>query len=396
MEILLRVALLSILDNSVPGGGIRASFRQFAGRTILERQIDLALAAGCETVACLVDGISREVTEAQRHAEQAGIKFVAMQQTRSLSGLVTAADEILVMAAGNLPAAEPVVRSVSRPVILAFPAEDAVPRGHERIDQQFAWSGVMLLPGSIVERLAELPPDSDTVSALLRLGLQAGVKVLPLEKRLLIEGKWHWMPTVDELGEREDQWIRDHAEVAEFNAPGLAVAERVGARLARDALGTRAARVPAIGAAICGLGALGCALVGLHLPAMLLGTLMAVLSAAGETVERIAGAGQAVGRRSRTAAALDWLTDPVFIILIALASPEDTQWLRLFVPIILFALMRLGNRMRSDRWKATYRDRIAVGGLLVPCVAFGLVQPATAVLALIVLVTLFLAPHRGE
>lgn len=392
----MRVALLSTLDDTAASGQLRAAYRNFAGSRIIDRQIDLALAAGCETIACLVEGIGREVAEAQRRAEQAGVRFVAMQQPRALSGLVTASDELFILGSGVLPADDIVLRHLTRPVILAFPAEDAVPRGYERIDLEFAWSGALLAPGTIVERLAEMPPDSDVVSSLLRLALQSGVKILPIERRLLEEGQWHLDPSIADLVEREERWIKTHASPAAFTAPGLAVAERIGARFARDTLGTKGARLPAIGAAISGIGALGLAIFGMPVPALALGSFMAVLGAAGETVERIARAGQFAARRSALAKALDWLTDPVLVVLIAAASPEDTGWLRLFVPVVLFGLLRLGAGLRRDRWRASYRDRIAISAALVPFAFFGLAQPITAILALLVLLSLFLAPQRGE
>lgn len=392
----MRVALLSTLDDAVTPAPVRAAYRNFAGARIIDRQIDLALAAGCETIACLVEGIGREVAEAQRRAEQSGVRFVAMQNPRALSGLVTAADELFVLAPGVLPSDAAVLRNIARPAVLAFPAEDAVPRGYERIDPEFAWSGALLAPGSVVERLAELPPDSDVVASLLRLSLQSGVKVLPLEKRLIEDGQWHIDPSIEDLVDREERWIKTHSSPAPFTAPGLAVAERVGARLARDTLGKKGARLPALGAVLSGIGALALAALGMPVPALAFGTVMAVLGAAGETVERIARAGQFGARRSALAKALDWSTDPVLAILIAAASPEDTGWLRLFVPAVLFGLLRLGARLRDDNWGETYRDRIAVSALLVPCAFLGITQPVTAIMALLVLISLFLVPHRGD
>ena len=392
----MRVALLSTLDDAVTPAPVCAAYRNFAGARVIDRQIDLALAAGCETIACLVEGIGREVAEAQRRAEHSGVRFVAMQNPRALSGLVTAADELFVLAPGVLPSDAAVLRNVARPAVLAFPADDAVQRGYERIDPEFAWSGTLLAPGSVVERLAELPTDNDVIASLLRLSLQSGVKVLPLEKRLIEDGQWHINPSIEDLADREERWIKTHASPAPFTAPGLAVAERIGARFARDTLGKKGARLPALGAALSGIGALVLAALGMPVPALALGAVMALLGAAGETVERIARAGQFGARRSALAKALDWSTDPVLAILIAAASPEDTGWLRLFVPAVLFGLLRLGARLRDDNWGETYRDRIAISALLVPCAFLGITQPVTAIMALLVLISLFLVPYRGD
>lgn len=392
----MRVALLSTLDRLTAPGHLRAPFRQFAGSRIVERQIDLALAAGCETIACLVDGIGREVIEAQRRAERGGARFVALQDPRPLSGLITTADELLVLSSGVLPDEDAVLRHVARPTVLVFPAEIAVSRGYERIDAEFAWSGAMLILGANVERLAELAPDADIISALLRIALQSGVRIHPLEKRLIEEGAWHLSPNENELAEREARWIGAHATPAPFTAPGLAIAERIGVRLARDIIGGKGARIPAIAAGFSGILALSSGILGYPLASFGFGALMAMLGVAGETVERIAQAGQIGRSRSTLTKAIDWLLDPILAILIALASPEDTEWLRLFVPTVLFGLLRLAQFRGSGKWRESYRDRVALALLMVPAAFLGIVQPVVAVMVLIVLLSLFRLSDRAE
>jgi len=377
---------------------MRVPFRDFAGSRIIERQVDLALAVGCEVIACLVEGVGREVIEAQRRAERAGARFVPIQEARPLSGLVSGADELFVLASGLLgllPNEDALLRQTGRPGILAFPAQDAVARGYERIDAEFAWSGAMLIHGANVERLSELPPDADIIAALLRIALQSGMRTVPIEKRLLDEGLWHLSPSDEELAEREARWISSHATPAPFTAPGLAISERIGARLARDILGGRGARIPAIAAGLAGVLALSLGILGYSIAALGFGALMAVFGAAGETVERIAQAGQVGARRSALTKATDWLLDPILAILIGLASPEDTEWLRLFVPVVLFGLLRLAEFRGGGKWRDSYRDRVALALLLLPAAFFGVVQPVAAVLALIVLISLFRLPEKG-
>ena len=80
----------------------------------------------------------------------------------------------------------------------------------------------------------------------------------------------------------------------------------------------------------------------------------------------------------------------MLVILIALASPEDTGWLRLFVPAILFGLLHLGDRISVPRWRRSYADRVLLTVMLLPAVILGVTQPVVAVLSLAILVTLFL------
>lgn len=390
----LRVALLSTLDRHTAPGHQRAPFRQFAGSRIIERQVDLAVAAGCETIACLVEGIGREVAEAQIRAERAGVRFVALKETRPLSGLVSAADELFILAPGTLPDEASILGNIGRPAVLAFTAERAVQQGYERIDAQFAWSGAMLTHGSNIERLSELPPDADAIAALLRIALQSGVRIQPIDDKLLDEGLWHLSPSDEEIAEREALWISAHAAPAPFTAPGLAISERIGARFARDVIDGKWVRLHAIAVATAGVVALSISVLGYTLSALGFGTLMAILAAMGNTVERIARAGQIGARRSALARINDGLLDPILVILIALASPEDTEWLRFFVPMVLFGLLRFAEQRGAGKWRDSYRDRVALGLLLIPAAFFGLIQPVTAVLALVVLATLFRLPVR--
>lgn len=387
----MRIALLSTLDPApgAPSGRVSPPFALFAGAAVVERQLDLALALGCTTIACLADTIGRGVLALQHRAERAGAKFVTIREARALSGLVTTADELLVMAPAVLPDAVAVLRYADKPAVLVFPAEPAVGQGYERINADFAWSGVLLAPGSIVERLSDLPPDIDVPSALLRIALQTGTRAIPLERRLLDEGEWHLRANPEQLDEREARFIHRHAAPAPFTAPGVAVAERMGARLAQDVLGKGGSRLPWIGAGLAGVGALGLGLTGMPAIGLGVAALMTILAAMGRVVERIGQAGEVHPKRKPLARAVEVLADPILIALVAMASPEETGWLRLFVPLILFGLLPLGGRFGSSRWRPSYGDRIVLALLLLPAAVFGLIQPVAATLALVVLIALF-------
>ncbi|TMM49977.1 hypothetical protein [Qipengyuania marisflavi] len=392
----MRIALISTHDTGENAGALRPAYMRFGGARIVERQLDLALATGCKTIACLASTVGREVIELQHRSENAGAKFVALRDPLALAGLVTAADDLMVIAPGLLPDEAVVLRHAGKPAVLAFHADAAVPLGYERIDADLAWAGVLFVRGAAVERLAELPPDSDIPSALLRIALQSGVRPVVLDHSLLDEGAWHLNATQAQLEEREARWIRSHSELAPFTAPGLAVSERMGARIAHDVLGKPSARVPWIGAAVAGIVALGLAI--LEMPAIGLGfaALGTIFASMGEVIERIGQGGKADGQRTMLARVVDGLLDPILVILIALASPEAEGWLRLFVPAVLFGLLHLGRRWARARWRRTYADRVTLAIMLAPAAFFGLVQPVAAVLALAVLISLFFAPPASE
>ena len=176
------VAIISLCAPSDEEDGVPRGLLRFAGQTIAERQINLALQLGCERVVCLVDRIDHDVIALQDTAKDAGAKFNAVTGGLSLLGQVTAGDEVLVFGDGIMPQADVVARQLGeKSGVLVIPAEGAVEIGYERIDAEWAWAGVLRGRGSLVEALSQLPPDIDPVSALLRIALQRGTRVVPLD-----------------------------------------------------------------------------------------------------------------------------------------------------------------------------------------------------------------------
>ena len=388
----MRIALLSVLDGQADPRKLPGPFRMLAGARLVERQLDIALSAGCETIACLANAVGREVIDLQHRAEAAGARFIVVRDPRKLSGLVTASDELLVLASGVLPEEEPILRHLAKPCILVFPEDPAISRGYERIDAQFAWAGALLTRGNAVESLAQLPGDIDAPSALLRIALQGGVRTHPLEVRLLEEDVWLRDPSPEELAARERSWVSGHADVAPFTAPGLAIAERMGVRLAQDTIGGRLARILALSAALSGVISLALAVAGWLLSAFAAVAVAALLFAMEEVVRRVSNAGQVRPRVPSLVKAITILFDPLLVILIVLSSPEDTGWLRLFVPAMFIGLLHLGERLSIPRWRRSYADRVMLTVLLTPAAFLGVIQPLVAVLSIGVLITLFLIP----
>src|SRR5690606_30186060 len=118
---------LSMIENvEDDGGGYRAAI-SFLGRSLAQRQLDLLLALGCERIACLADRIDATLLAVQHQAEDAGVSFHVISSSRALGGVVTAADELVVIAEGILPMASEAsdVLAEGRS-ILAFHAEPGI------------------------------------------------------------------------------------------------------------------------------------------------------------------------------------------------------------------------------------------------------------------------------
>lgn len=392
----MRIALLSTLDRAPKPGTVRPAFAAFAGAMVVERQLDLAIKLGCERVACLVDAVEREVVELQGRAESAGIKFRAIRHPSRLSGMVTAEDELFVVAPGVLPDDAEVEETLTGKGVLAFPADTAVPLGYERIDLELAWGGVMLVPGRIVERLAELPGDVDVPSTLMRLSLQSGSPIRHLDRDLLSEGHWHIDAERAELDAREKRWIDAQRRKIAFRAPGLAVAERAGARLARDILGRSVESVPILAAIASVITAVGLAAFGFPAAGIAMTALAALFGHLAGVVDRVAQLSRPKTNRGLLHRLLGHAIDPVFIFLLAISAPEEFGFLRVFVPLVLFGLLRLGESYSSKKWRATYADRILLGFLLAPAAFLGFSTEMAAAIALLVLATRFFPTLRGD
>ena len=99
----MRAALISMTGQprAADGGAPLA----LAGKSLARRQLDFALAAGCESVIVLGDGGSAEAIALRHAAEAAGARFLAIREGHGLLGAVRADDELLALAPGLLPEA---------------------------------------------------------------------------------------------------------------------------------------------------------------------------------------------------------------------------------------------------------------------------------------------------
>ena len=99
----MRAALISMTGQprAADGGAPLA----LAGKSLARRQLDFALAAGCESVIVLGDGASAEAIALRHAAEAGGARFQAIRDSRGLLGAVRAEDELLALSPGLLPEA---------------------------------------------------------------------------------------------------------------------------------------------------------------------------------------------------------------------------------------------------------------------------------------------------
>lgn len=363
-----------------------------AGKTVARRQLDFAIAAGCEAVIILGDGGSAEAIALRHAAEGEGLRFQAIRDSHGLLGAVHADDDLLVLAPGLLPEAPEAIDALMKGRrVLVMSAGPAVSAGFERIDLNRAWAGVLVAGGAQVERLADLPADVVPSSALVRIALQANVRETPLPEELLAVGSWKM------LGERvdpvaaESNWLKRHASVVSPFAPtqwlgGLALRVAASRMLAAPhaaggiMLATLMVLAASVLSALYGVPWLGFGLVAL--------AAFLAQGVAGLVHLRTAPFG-AYGRWERLQGVLPWLVDGALLACAVLAI-EGTWLHRVFPALMMLGMLWATRPERRPDWAALAGDRGLLGVLLAVAAGFGFVEPVVMLVSLL-LVALNLA-----
>jgi len=385
---------------------VRASLR-VAGASLAQHQLGVAIALHCQRVICLARGTSPELIALQHTAEQADQTFHIVATPQQLSALVTATDELIVFAEGlfvDAGEAEPLLAS-GQPVVLTLPDDGAVGEGFERLDINHAAAGLMKVPGSLVERLHELPSDFDAGSALTRIALQAGVQTRAVPASARAGVGWKMVRSEAEALAVENEWLRGHFCVEPRAAPARRLARAAvlsfGPSLLHHGNASVAAALGVLAALVL---ALGCAWFGAVVPALLLIAFSWVLVEGGamlRSAERQAHGvlAPAIPRSE----ALGWLVD-LALIFILVAPPSAMLFesavpfgYRLFPPLILILQAHLVPPLLASRAAAWVSDRTVLALILLLAGLLGYLSAAVCLLAVaIALAGIVLPPKRSD
>ncbi len=396
----LRVALLTMTEAAGAGSAMPRAFLRVGGANLARHQATILLAAGCGMVVCLSRDFGPELIALQHEVERAGAKFHVVSGPRGLSGLVTSADELLVMAEGLLPMPADALQLLDGPpAVLAQPAETGVPAGFERIDLNHAWAGAMLLPGRLVDRLMELPEDAALASALLRIALQAGIGLRSVPDDLRLNGRWLMIRSEDEAHQAEQSWLARHTARGKATpGPMLArlIVRQFGPAVLYEASG---ARVLALVAVILALVGFAAAWFELMPVALILAGVGWVLGRAAEMLARVQRATLSLQPGSPLRfSLLGWLFDALLVAILALGLPSlpgEPTARRVFAPLVLIGLLRLLPRAFPSNWAGWAEDRaVVVSGLLLLVLGGALEPGVMAVAALLLVAGLVLPADR--
>jgi hypothetical protein len=382
-----RIALLSLIIPADDDPRTPLGLLQLAGKTVAARQLDLALQLGCERVICVAAALDRPVLALQHQAEAMGVKFNLISGPRPLLGLIGAEDELIGFADGLLPSPEEAEKALAGGKgVLVLPVEAGTAAGFERIDLNHAWAGMFAMPGRLVERLSELPPDCDAISALLRIALQGKVPEKILPEAVLAEGRWTLVESRAQLVELEPDWFRRHAARPSPWAPGRALARLAMGRAAGMLLsrGVKSSLFTTFGIGIAAIGVAG-AWLGQAVPAIVACGIGWLLVECGAALRDIAAAGSSgTERPNRLATAADWLIDLYLVAVLVPVLPGHPLE-GIVGPALLLGLLRLGERLLTPKWAEFLQDRAVLSAILALAAAYGVLMPALEGLSVLAL-----------
>lgn len=382
-------------------GATRASLR-VGGVSLARHQLALVLALGCERIICLARAADPDVVALQHAAEAAGARFHIATGARGLMGLISTADEIIVLNEGLLAAPQEAIALLEPGLaVVVQPVEPGLIAGFERIDHSEAAGGALRMPGRLVERLSELPPDCDTVSALQRIALQAGVARRAMPAELLKSGRWTLVRDEAEAHAVEGAWIRLHTAPEGAITPSAALArfavQGIGPTLLHAGSGGNGV---AIAAGLLVLLALGCGWYGLATFAFVLSGLAVVLRQAAALLLRVErdSLGMPPSRLPRQLM-FGWLVDGLLMVIVAWNMPGQPALqfgYRAFPPLMLLALLRLVPRAINAARVGWLEDRLLLALLLALVAFFGVLGEAVHILAVVMALFGICLPGSGR
>jgi hypothetical protein len=359
-----------MMEPAVAGDPAPRAFLRVGGANLARHQLVLALLAKCERVICFARDFSPELITLQHEAERGGARFHVVPGPRGLSGLITAADEVLILAEGLLPTTGDALRLLDGPqAVFIQPAESGVPAGFERIDLNHASAGLMLVPGRLVDRLMEMPADTDPGSALLRIALQAGVAQRPVPDETRIGGRWLMVRSEDEAHAAENAWMNRHTAGGPATPGPLLgrwLVRQFGPALLHGGGGSGVVAIIALVLALIGLALAWFGYISAGLGITGVGWILRGAAAMLARVQR-----ESLSQRSDYPLRR-FLADAVFdLVLIAIltlalpALPGQMLIERGFAPTVLIGLLRLLPRAFPGGWSDWAEDRMVLVMLLV-------------------------------
>jgi hypothetical protein len=179
-------ALIAAYHESGEPGHLRATL-PLAGRTVVERQVRLAAAAGAAPVIVLVERMPAALTAAIERLRRDRVPVQLVRSAEEAAEAVDAYDRVLLIADGAIAGRSQLARlaAADGAAVLTVP-DGSHGELYERIDAASRWAGVAAIDGALLRETAAMLRDWDLQSTLLRRTLQAGARHLAAEGAVAI------------------------------------------------------------------------------------------------------------------------------------------------------------------------------------------------------------------
>ncbi|MFN3944534.1 MAG: hypothetical protein ACK4K7_06365 [Allosphingosinicella sp.] len=168
-------------DSEEPARPLRALL-PIAGRTLLERQAQVAAAAGARRIVVAVERMPAELLAAIDRMRAAGLSVTVARDALEAAEAVDANARLLLVADGCLADEDQVRRLAALEGMSLLTLADAgVDDRFERIDAEWRWAGLAIVTGALLRDTAAMLGDWDLQSTLLRRAAQAGAARVPID-----------------------------------------------------------------------------------------------------------------------------------------------------------------------------------------------------------------------
>lgn len=357
------------------------------GKSLVQRQLDLGIELGCSRLILLGDDMAPHAIALRHIAEKSGLIVQVASGPHALTALLAPRDSLLVLQPDLLVEAASVFEGL--PVeggIMTLPAgaggAAGAGSGFERIDLARDWAGALVIRGEVLSQLLDLPEDSETVPALLRIGLQAGLTEKRLDGECLTDGSWTLVGTEDNGALVEEKWLARHAASVRSLPPSKWIAARLTRKFAGLFLSKKSALPVSLGAAFllaAGTGIAGW--FGLAVPAFAMIALAAIVL---ETCLFMASLRAAPFGSPGPLRHLRLYID--LMLVVCCIFLVDGIWFRqVFGPLVLLAALHLPQPGYEEKWPMFVRDRALIGLLMAGLAAVMPVEPMVMAVSLLIL-----------
>ena len=231
----MRTAILSAIRQNAQGD--LCALLPYLGRSVLAHQFDLALELGAQRVICLASAQAAEILALQHEAERLEVDFHCVSNHMAMIGLLAADHDIILIEDSVLIDPEAIPEGLqSARGVLTLPVDQGDQAGFERINAELSWAGILTVKADIAAKLADLPAESDPISLLLRLALQARVPQISAQAASIKAGGLVKVSDPVGLQAREDRTFKAALVKGSWSGPFTRLISEITGKLGVSAL----------------------------------------------------------------------------------------------------------------------------------------------------------------